>query len=150
MCWIRSSWEFDRREAQAKAAQADPLAQAHASQNVIAEQTALAEREADLTDKRLESAVRRLADAQAYKRPVAHRDPPAGRWVGNGVSAGRCLSGFFITPRAKQGCEKALLVSLRNVSPAGVPSLRPFMPDSGLSPDGRHAGLEGQGEERRR
>src|SRR6201994_209588 len=42
-------------EAGARAAQAGPLAQARASQDVIAEQTALAEREAALTGKRLES-----------------------------------------------------------------------------------------------
>lgn len=56
------------QEAQANAAQAGPLAQAKASQSVIAEQTALAEREAALTDKRLESQVRRPADAEAYKQ----------------------------------------------------------------------------------
>lgn len=56
------------QDAQAKAAQAGPLAQAQASQNVIAEQTALAEREAALTDKQLESQVRRPADAGAYKQ----------------------------------------------------------------------------------
>ena len=56
------------QEEQARAAQAGPLAEAKASQDVIAEQTALAEREAGLTDKRLESEVRRPADAEAYKQ----------------------------------------------------------------------------------
>lgn len=55
-------------EAQARAAQAGPLAQARASKDVIAEQTSLAEREAELTEKRLESQVRRPADAEAYKQ----------------------------------------------------------------------------------
>jgi flotillin len=64
----RAKIEAEVQEAQAKAAQAGPLAQAQASQNVIAEQTALAEREAALTDKRLESQVRRPADAEAYKQ----------------------------------------------------------------------------------
>jgi regulator of protease activity HflC (stomatin/prohibitin superfamily) len=54
-------------DAKAKASQAGPLAQAQASQEVIAQQTLLAEREAQLTDKRLESEVRRPADAEAYK-----------------------------------------------------------------------------------
>jgi uncharacterized membrane protein YqiK len=65
---VRAKVEAEVQEAQAKAAQAGPLAQAQASQNVIAEQTALAEREAALTDKRLESEVRRPADAEAYKQ----------------------------------------------------------------------------------
>lgn len=56
------------REAEAHAAQAGPLAQARATQDVIAEQTALAEREAALTDKRLESEIRRPADAEAYRQ----------------------------------------------------------------------------------
>ncbi len=54
-------------QAKARAAQAGPLAEAQASQEVIEQQTALAERAADLTDKRLESEVRRPADAEAYK-----------------------------------------------------------------------------------
>jgi flotillin len=54
-------------QAKARASQAGPLAQAQASQQVIEQQTALAEREAQLTDKRLESQVRRPADAEAYK-----------------------------------------------------------------------------------
>jgi uncharacterized membrane protein YqiK len=56
------------QQAEAEAAQAGPLAQAKATQGVIAEQTALAEREAALTDKRLESEVRRPADAEAYRQ----------------------------------------------------------------------------------
>jgi flotillin len=54
-------------QAKAAAAQSGPLAQAKATQDVIAQQTVLAEREAELTDKRLESEVRRPADAEAYK-----------------------------------------------------------------------------------
>jgi flotillin len=60
--------EAEVHEAEARAAQAGPLAQARASQDVIAEQTSLAEREAALTDKRLESEVRRPADAEAYRQ----------------------------------------------------------------------------------
>ncbi len=60
--------EAEVQEAQARAAQSGPLAEAKASQDVIAEQTALAERAAALTDKHLESEVRRPADAEAYKQ----------------------------------------------------------------------------------
>jgi flotillin len=62
-------------QAKAKAGQAGPLAQAQASQEVIQQQTVLAEREAELTEKRLESEVRRPADAEAYKtRTLADGD----------------------------------------------------------------------------
>jgi flotillin len=62
-------------QAKARAAQAGPLAEAQASQEVISQQTVLAEREADLTEKRLESDVRRPADAEAYKtRTLADAD----------------------------------------------------------------------------
>ncbi|MDA8400376.1 MAG: SPFH domain-containing protein [Actinomycetota bacterium] len=65
----------EMEEAKARAAQAGPLAQAKASQDVIGEQTALAEREAQLTEKRLESEVRRPADAEAYKlRTIAEAE----------------------------------------------------------------------------
>jgi uncharacterized membrane protein YqiK len=56
------------RRAEAEAAQAGPLAEAKATQDVIAEQTALAERNAALTEQRLESEVRRPADAEAYRQ----------------------------------------------------------------------------------
>jgi flotillin len=57
---------FAAETEQAKA-RAAPLAEAQASQDVIAQQTHLAELEAELTAKRLESQVRRPADAEAYK-----------------------------------------------------------------------------------
>jgi len=56
------------RQAEAEAAQSGPLAEAKATQAVIAEQTALAERAAALTEKRLESEVRRPADAEAHRQ----------------------------------------------------------------------------------
>jgi flotillin len=56
------------RRAEAEAAQAGPLAEAKATQDVIAEQTALAQRNAALTEQRLESEIRRPADAEAYRQ----------------------------------------------------------------------------------
>ncbi|MDQ1723083.1 MAG: flotillin [Frankiaceae bacterium] len=56
------------QEAKARSAQAGPLAEARASQEVIEQQTALAQRTALLTEKQLESEVRRPADAEAYKQ----------------------------------------------------------------------------------
>lgn len=64
----RAKIDAEVRQAEAEAAQAGPLAQAKATQGVIAEQTALAQREAALTEQRLESEVRRPADAEAYRQ----------------------------------------------------------------------------------
>ena len=62
-------------EAHARSAQAGPLAEAQALQEVIAQQTALAEKTAALTAKQLESQVRRPADAEAYRqRTLAEAD----------------------------------------------------------------------------
>jgi uncharacterized membrane protein YqiK len=65
---LQAKIEAEVQEAQARAAQAGPLAVAKAQQDVIAEQTALAVREAELTEKKLESQVRRPADAEAYRQ----------------------------------------------------------------------------------
>ena len=62
-------------QARAKSAQAGPLAQAEATQQVTEQQTALAERSAQLKEKQLESEVRRPADAEAYKvRTIAEAE----------------------------------------------------------------------------
>jgi uncharacterized membrane protein YqiK len=63
----QAGFAAETEQAKARAAQAGPLAEAQASQDVIAQQTHLAELEAELTAKRLESEVRRPADAEAYK-----------------------------------------------------------------------------------
>jgi uncharacterized membrane protein YqiK len=61
--------------ARAQAGQAGPLAEAKASQEVIEQQTALAQRQAELAAQRLEADVRRPADAEAYrKRAIAEAD----------------------------------------------------------------------------
>jgi flotillin len=65
----------ETEEAKARAGQAGPLAEAKASQEVIEQQTALAQREAELAARRLEATVRRPADAEAYrKRAIAEAD----------------------------------------------------------------------------
>ncbi|GGU61270.1 flotillin family protein [Streptomyces albospinus] len=63
----RAGFLAETEQYQARAAQAGPLAQARASQEVIEEQTALAERQAALAARRLEAEVRRPADAEAYR-----------------------------------------------------------------------------------
>lgn len=65
---LQAKIEAEVQEAKARAAQSGPLAEAKAQQDVISEQTALAERQAALTDKKLESDVRRPADAEAYRQ----------------------------------------------------------------------------------
>src|SRR5580692_4153494 len=64
----RAGFAAETQQANAQAAQAGPLAEAKASQDVIEEQTALAQRQADLAAQRLEAEVRRPADAEAYRQ----------------------------------------------------------------------------------
>ncbi|MET9293633.1 SPFH domain-containing protein [Streptomyces sp. NPDC003077] len=64
----RAGFQAETEQAKAQSAQAGPLAQARASQEVIEEQTALAQRQAALTAQRLEAEVRRPADADAYRQ----------------------------------------------------------------------------------
>jgi uncharacterized membrane protein YqiK len=64
----QSGFLAETEEASARAAQAGPLAEARASQEVIEQQTALAQRRVDLAAQRLEAEVRRPADAEAYKQ----------------------------------------------------------------------------------
>jgi flotillin len=64
----RAGFQAESEEAKAKAAQAGPLAEAQASQEVITQQTQLAVRQAELAAQKLEAEVRRPADAEAYRR----------------------------------------------------------------------------------
>ena len=64
----RAGFVAETQQANARAAQAGPLAEARASQEVIEEQTALAKRQADLAAQRLEAEVRRPAYAEAYRQ----------------------------------------------------------------------------------
>jgi flotillin len=64
----QAGFQAETEEANARASQAGPLAQARASQEVIEQQTALAQRQADLAAQRLEAEVRRPADAEAYRQ----------------------------------------------------------------------------------
>jgi uncharacterized membrane protein YqiK len=74
----QAGYRAETEQARARAAQAGPLAEAQASQEVIAEQTALAQRQAELAAQRLEAEVRRPADAEAYrKRTIAEAEADA-------------------------------------------------------------------------
>jgi uncharacterized membrane protein YqiK len=71
----RAGYLAETEEAKSRAAQAGPLAQAQASQEVIQQQTVLAQRQAELAAQKLEAEVRRPADAEAYrKRTLAEAD----------------------------------------------------------------------------
>ena len=63
----KAAYKADVDKASAEAAQAGPLAEAAAKQNVVVEQTRAAELEADLAEKQLQATVRKPADAEAYK-----------------------------------------------------------------------------------
>jgi uncharacterized membrane protein YqiK len=78
----RAGFLAETEEAKARAAQAGPLAEAQASQEVIQQQTALAQRQAELAAQRLEAEVRRPADAEAYrKRTLAEADRDQARFA---------------------------------------------------------------------
>jgi uncharacterized membrane protein YqiK len=78
----RAGFQAETEEANARAAQAGPLAEAQASQQVIQQQTALAQRQAELAAQRLEAEVRRPADAEAYrKRTLAEADRDQARFA---------------------------------------------------------------------
>jgi flotillin len=78
----RAGYQAETEQANAKAAQAGPLAEAEASQEVILQQTALAQRQAELAAQRLEADVRRPADAEAYrKRTLAEADRDQARFT---------------------------------------------------------------------
>jgi uncharacterized membrane protein YqiK len=78
----RAGFVAETEEAKARAAQAGPLAEAQASQEVIQQQTALARRQAELAAQRLEAEVRRPADAEAYrKRTLAEAERDQARFA---------------------------------------------------------------------
>lgn len=78
----RAGYLAETEEAKARAAQAGPLIEAQASQQVIEQQTALAKRQADLAAERLEAEIRRPADAEAYrKRTIAEADRDQSRFT---------------------------------------------------------------------
>src|SRR5579859_5286725 len=78
----QAGYRAETEEAKARAAQAGPLTEAQASQQVIQQQTALAQRQAELTAQRLEAEVRRPADAEAYrKRTLAEADRDQARFT---------------------------------------------------------------------
>lgn len=64
----KAGYEAETEQAKARASQSGPLAEAQAKQQVIQQQTALAQHQAELAAQRLEAEVRRPADAEAYKR----------------------------------------------------------------------------------
>jgi uncharacterized membrane protein YqiK len=75
----------ETEQVNARAAQAGPLAEARASQEVIEEQTALAQRQAQLAAQRLEAEVRRPADAEAYRqRTLAEADRDRAKFEADG------------------------------------------------------------------
>ncbi|MEH3052596.1 MAG: SPFH domain-containing protein [Patulibacter minatonensis] len=64
----QASATAETEKANASAAQAGPLAEARARQEVIQAETQAAQLEADLTEQRLQTQVRRPADAKAYEQ----------------------------------------------------------------------------------
>jgi flotillin len=63
----QAGYQAEVDEARAKASQAGPLSQATARQEVVVQETRAAQLEADLSEQRLQSQVRKPADAKAYE-----------------------------------------------------------------------------------
>jgi flotillin len=106
----RAGFLAETEEAKARAAQAGPLAEAQASQEVIQQQTALAQRQAELAAQRLEAEVRRPADAEAYrKRTLAEADRDQARFAADAESYRE-----RITAEAEADANKARADSLRD------------------------------------
>jgi uncharacterized membrane protein YqiK len=74
----QAGYQAEVDEARAKASQAGPLSQATARQEVVVQETRAAQFEADLAEQRLQSQVRKPADAKAYEtRTLADADRDA-------------------------------------------------------------------------
>jgi uncharacterized membrane protein YqiK len=105
----RAGFLAETEQSNARAAQAGPLAEARASQEVIEEQTALAQRQAALAAQRLEAEVRRPADAEAYRqRTLAEAQRDRAKFEADGQAyAVRAIA------QADADANKARAVSLR-------------------------------------
>jgi flotillin len=66
----RAEYLAEAERVKAEAAQAGPLTEARAAQDVVEQQMVLAQRQAELTAVRLDAEVRQAADAEGYKRRV--------------------------------------------------------------------------------
>ncbi len=65
-----AAFQAERDRASATSAQAGPLADAEARKNVVVQETAVADLEAQREEKRLETTIRKPADAEAYRQRV--------------------------------------------------------------------------------
>ncbi|MFB7495627.1 flotillin family protein [Streptomyces sp. NPDC056161] len=75
---LQAGYQAERDKAAAKARQAGPLAEAGARQEVVVQETRVAELEADRREQQLQADVRKPADAQAYeKRTLAEAERDA-------------------------------------------------------------------------
>jgi uncharacterized membrane protein YqiK len=66
----RAQFQAEMDQAAAQSAQAGPLADAEARKNVVVQETQVAELEAQREERRLDTSVRKPADAEAYKQRV--------------------------------------------------------------------------------
>jgi len=110
----------ETEQAKAQAAQAGPLAAAKASQDVIAEQTRLAERQAELAAQRLEAEVRRPADAEAYRqRTIAEASRDQAKFAADGAAYTE-----RVTAEAQAEANKARADSLRQGNQELIAAMR--------------------------
>jgi flotillin len=106
----RAGFEAESEQAKARAAQAGPLSMAQASQEVIASQTQLAVRQAELAAQKLEAEVRRPADAEAYRtRTIAEAQRDQARFAAEAEAFG-----IRAAAEAEADANKARAASLRD------------------------------------
>jgi uncharacterized membrane protein YqiK len=105
----KAGFTAETEQANAQAAQSGPLAEAKASQDVIEQQTLLAQRQAELAAQRLEAEVRRPADAEAYRqRTLAEAQRDQAKFQADGAAYAERT-----TAEAQADANKARAVSLR-------------------------------------
>ena len=104
----RAGYLAETQQAKAEAAQAGPLTEARASQEVAEQQMVLVRRQADIAALRLDSEVRQAADAEAYKRHVlAEADRDQAKFAADAEAYRMITIAQAETQAAKIGAEPA-------------------------------------------
>ena len=104
----RAGYLAETQKAKAEAAQAGPLTEARAAQEVAEQQMVLVRRQADIAALRLDSEVRQAADAEAYKRHVlAEADRDQAKFAADAEAYRMITIAQAETQAAKIGAEPA-------------------------------------------
>jgi flotillin len=106
----RAGYLAETAKAKAEAAQAGPLTEARAAQEVAEQQMVLAQRQAEVAALRLDSEVRQAADAEAYKRrALAEADRDQAKFAADAEAYRMLTMARAETQVAKINAEPAML-----------------------------------------